>query len=69
MQSDTGTVLTPDQAALVVDKDGELSLLFPDLGEDAEMPAMMVLLAAVAQKAADPEWVDSMIQDFMGAAN
>lgn len=67
--SDTGTVLAPDQAALVVDKDGELSLLFPDYGEDGEVPAMVVLLAAVAQKANDPEWVEAMIGEFMGGAN
>src|SRR5258708_1205805 len=36
--TDHGTVLRPDQAALVFDQDGSMSLILPNLPDDAPVP-------------------------------
>ncbi|MEO4000282.1 hypothetical protein [Mesorhizobium sp. CAU 1732] len=55
--TDHGTVLPPDSSALVVDGDGSLSLLLAEYADDADVPIMVQLLAAVALRSDDDEWV------------
>lgn len=59
--TDHGTVLQPDHAALVVDRNGELSMLYPHYADDETVPDMVALLAAVLIRSRDPEWVAEMI--------
>ena len=67
MEEETGTHLGPDEAALIVDAAGELSLLLPEYPEDQPVPPMVLLLAAVARKAAsDPAWVEALIEQTFG---
>lgn len=62
--SDHGTVLQRDQAALIANPDGSLSLLMPDWAGD-EVPSRSArLLIAMAVRADDPEWVEEML-DFL----
>jgi hypothetical protein len=61
------TVLAPDQAALVVDPNGEMWMILPDYPDDAEVPGGVLLLAAVLRKAKDPEWVDEMLAELDAA--
>lgn len=56
-RTDHGTVIGPDHAALVVGPDGELRLLLPDQDDNASLPIMMMLLAAVAIRSGDRGWV------------
>lgn len=62
--SDYGTVLRPDQFALVAGMDGGFSLLVPDLPEGTAVPRSVQLLAAIAAKIGDEEWIDDMIRDL-----
>lgn len=64
ISTDQGSVLPPDAAALVVDAAGERSFLIPDYPEDAKVPTMVQLLAAVLIRARDEEWVEEMLFDF-----
>lgn len=59
--SDHGTVVQPNESALVVDEDGGLRLLLADY---EDVPEMVLLLGAVLVKSRDPEWVADMIADM-----
>lgn len=59
--TDYGSVLAPDEAALVIDSSGEISFMFPDYPADAEVPRMVPLLAAVLLRSSDEEWVEEML--------
>lgn len=63
--TDQGTVLRPDQAALVAEPDGSYSLLLPDTGKD-DLPPSVLLLGAVALRIADPEWVAETLEILTG---
>ena len=65
--TDHGTVVRADQAALVVDPDGSFSLLLPDLPVDVEASLGHALIAAIAVKMNDPEWVEGMLADLQAA--
>lgn len=65
--TDHGTVIQSDQAALVVDPDGSFRLLFPDIPVDAEASHGHALIAAIAMKMSDPEWVEGLIADLAAA--
>ncbi len=58
--------LRADQAALVVDEDGGLTVYIPDLPEGTNVPRMYRLIAAVAAKADDPDWVEQTIAVLEG---
>ncbi len=64
INADHGTVLPKSASALVVDGEGKLSLLIPEEPGDQEICVMAQLLAAVAIKSLDPEWVDEMLATF-----
>lgn len=57
-----GTILQPDQAALVFDMNGRMSLVLPTLPDDAPVPAAWSLLLAIAARCEDPEWVMATIE-------
>lgn len=62
--SDHGTVVKPHEAALIAEENGEFHLIFPDLGDDVEVPKTNQLLAAIFMKVNDDEWVSEMLQVF-----
>ncbi|MGN6285509.1 MAG: hypothetical protein ACTHM2_10200 [Afipia sp.] len=55
-------MLQPDQAALVFDMNGRMSLVLPNLPDDAPVPAAWSLLLAIAARCEDPEWVMATIE-------
>ena len=58
-----GTVLHPDESALVFNREGELALLLKHREDDEEVPQLELLLAAVAIKARDQDWVAELIEE------
>ena len=62
--TDQGNVLPPDAAALVADVARELSFQMPDYPEDAQIRAMVQLLAAALGRARGEEWIEEMLSDF-----
>ena len=67
--TDHGTVLQSDQAALVVDPDGRFHLLLPDVPEDSATSLSHALIAAIAVKMNDPEWIEGLLADLRAACN
>ena len=59
--TDHGTALKPDQAALVFDTAGRMSIILPDMPPDAEIPSGWRLMLAIIQKSSDPHWVAGMV--------
>lgn len=60
--TDHGTVLEPDQATLVFDTNGRMSVVMPDLPDDAPVPEGWRLMLAIIQKCHDdPDWVAGMV--------
>ncbi|MFQ5984491.1 MAG: hypothetical protein ACE5LL_03120 [Alphaproteobacteria bacterium] len=64
--TDHGTVLKPEEAALIVDVEGAPKLLLPHFDEEEDVPRLFLLLAAVSVKMADDEWVEEMIEEAFG---
>lgn len=59
--SDHGTVLEANQAALIAGPDGALSLLLPEMEDDAPVSPMVQLLVSVALLSEDEEWVSETL--------
>ena len=59
-QPEEGTLVRANEAALVVDEDGELRLILPDYEDDNDIPQGALLLAAVLVRAEDEEWINEM---------
>jgi hypothetical protein len=59
--SDHGTVLRRDQFAIAANMDGSFDLYIPDLPDDTELPLNVQLLAAIAVKIDDDEWIADML--------
>ena len=57
-QSDDGTLIDANEAALVVDADGELCLILPDYEDDNDIPPAALLLAAVLIRSEDQDWAN-----------
>ena len=57
---DGGTLIMPDEAALIVDDNGELRLILPDYEDDSDIPPSALLLAAVLVRSDDEEWTNEM---------
>jgi len=68
ISTDYGSILPPDSAALVVDASGDISFLFPNYPDTAEIPRMVQLLAAVLIRSGDEEWVEDMLADMTDAS-
>jgi hypothetical protein len=65
--TDHGTVLAAEQAAVVVDPDGTFRLVFPDIEAEAEASHGHALIAAIAMKMSDPEWVEDLLEELAAA--
>jgi hypothetical protein len=61
--TDRGTVLRADQAALVFDIDGRMSMVLPNVPEDTPVPASYRLMLAIAERCDDPDWIAEMIEE------
>lgn len=61
-QARLGSTLSPDDAAITVDTEGNFALLLPDLPPDQKVPRGMLLLVAVLTRSSDPEWVEEMLE-------
>jgi hypothetical protein len=57
------TALAPDDAAIVVNSNGEARLSMPDHKDDEEVPRHILFLTAVMMKLGDEAWVDELIAD------
>lgn len=65
--SDHGTVVKPDEAALIVDADGDFKMCMPDYGDDDDVPyAVMVLTALWIKMRDDAEWTQELVEDVFG---
>ena len=62
--TDHGTVLRSDQFAIAANMDGRFSLYFPHMADDAELPLNFQLLAVVAAKIDNEEWVEEMLSSL-----
>lgn len=60
--SDHGTVLRPDQSALVLDPDGGFRLVMAREAEDAPASRGLVLLTAIAVKLNDQAFIDELFE-------
>ena len=61
VSADHGTVLPAGSSALVVDEDGRLSLMLANYSEERSLPTMALLLAAVAIRSDDEDWVEETL--------
>ncbi len=59
---EAGTTLQPDQAALVFDMNGRMSLVLPNLPDDTPVPPAWSLLLAIVARCEGPEWVMATIE-------
>ncbi len=55
---DQGTIIGPNEAALVAEENGELRLILPEYDDDEDVPPMVLLLAAIIVKLKDQDWLD-----------
>ena len=58
-----GTILKPDDAALVIDSAGEARLCMPANQDDEEVPRHVLFLTAIMMKLGDEAWVDDFIAE------
>ena len=63
-KQEPGTVLGPNDAALVIDPNGEARLCMPEHKDDEEVPRHILFLTAVMMKLGDEAWVDDFIADY-----
>ena len=61
---DFGTVLRPDQAALIFDTEDGLQVTLPKYHHDEMVPDLVALLVAVMVKSGDAEWVATMLDEI-----
>ena len=59
-------VIQPNDAALIYEEGGGLSLVLPDHREDDDAHPMVMLLAVVLARANDPKWLQEMISMYDG---
>lgn len=66
-QTDIGTVLKPEETAIIVDPDGQMFMLTRHREGDVEdVSRLELFLAAVFLKCDDEEWMDEMIEEYFG---
>ncbi|MDA0653218.1 MAG: hypothetical protein O3C49_08080 [Proteobacteria bacterium] len=53
--SDHGTVVKPNEAALIVDADGNIKMCMPEYSDEEEVPFFVMVLTAVWLKMRDNE--------------
>ena len=65
--SDHGTVVKPDEAALVVGTDGDIKMCVPEYGDEEDVPYYVMLLTAVWLKIReDEEWGQNLLDEVFG---
>jgi hypothetical protein len=62
--TDHGSVLRADQFAIAANADGSFALFMPQFQAGQALPRSVLLLAAVAAKLGDEDWVADMIRDL-----
>jgi hypothetical protein len=62
--TDHGSVLRPDQFAIAANADGTFALYVPQAAGGPPVSRSTLLLAAVAAKLGDEDWVADMIRDL-----
>jgi hypothetical protein len=66
--SDHGTVVKPNEAALVVDTDGDMRICLPQYGDAEEVPySVMVLTAFWIKMREDEEWGLELVEEVFRA--
>ncbi len=63
--NDQGTIIGPNEAALVAEENGELRLILPEYDDDEDVPPMVLLLAAIIVKLKDQNWLDDTMAPWM----
>ena len=63
ISTDAGTVVRPDQAALIFGEDGSMSMVVPDFPADQPVPPLFRLLFAICMKCDDREWIEEIIEE------
>jgi hypothetical protein len=63
ISADAGTIVRPDQAALIFGEDGSMSMVVPDFPADQPVPPLFRLLFAICMKCDDSDWVEEMIEE------
>lgn len=62
--SENGTLVKPDEAALIVDTDGDVRICMQEYGEDEEVPYHVAVIMAVWIKMRDDEqWALDLAQE------
>ena len=62
--TDHGTILQPNETALVVNEDGNMWMYTRgDIEESEEVSRLEMFLAAVFMKCSDEEWMEEIIQE------
>lgn len=62
--SDHGTVVKPNEAALIVDAEGEFRMCMPEYGDEEEVPyAVMVLTAVWIKMRDDQQWALELAEE------
>ncbi len=56
--NDQGTIIGPNEAALVAEEHGGLRLILPEYDDDEDVPPMALLLVAVTLKLGDEKWLE-----------
>ena len=65
--SDIGTVIKPDEAALVVAAAGGFRVCMPEYGDEEEVPySVMVLTAFWTKMREDEEWTHKLVEEVFG---
>jgi hypothetical protein len=62
--TDHGSVLRPDQFALVADMDGGIVFYMPNLPAGTAVPRSVQLLTAIAAKIDDEDWIEEMLRSL-----
>ena len=65
--SDHGTVVGPDEAALIVDTAGDVKMCMPDYGDEEDVPYYVMVLSAVWLKIREDEkWAQNILEEVFG---
>lgn len=65
--SDHGTVVKADEAALIVDTDGDIRMCMPEYSDEEDVPfAVMVLTAVWIKMRDDQEWALQLAEEVFG---
>lgn len=67
--SENGTYVKPDEAALIVDKDGDIRISMQEYADDEDVPYHIAVLMAVWIKIRDEEgWAQKLVEEVFDKA-